>query len=104
MLAREFKCLALVFAAQLLLILIVDTLENGPFDWLAGVCMIGAYVLPFVAYIAFLYRAPMFTTMSNVLKMVCLTLISFCMTMTGTIAILILWFVVSAITGLPVRR
>ncbi len=101
--APQFKRIALVFAVQLILILTVDTWGRKPWGLPERVCFFGAYVLPFVGYIAFLYGAPMCATMSSIPKMACLTLLSFVMTMGGTMVILVLWFLLSAVTGVPLR-
>jgi hypothetical protein len=101
---QHYKLIALVFVVQLLLMLALDTWGRNTWGWVERVSFFGTYVIPFIAYLVFLYGAPMFARMSSVPKMICLTLMSYGMTMAGTMLILVLWFVVSMITGLPIRR
>jgi hypothetical protein len=102
--ARHFKLIALVFVFQLAVMLALDTWGRKEVGWIERACFISAYVIPFITYVTFLYKAPMFAKMSSIPKMICLTLMSYGMVFAGTMLILVLWVVVSLITGLPIRR
>ena len=102
--ARHIKLISLVFLFQLAVFLALDTWGRQQAGWIEFACFISAYIIPFIAYLVFLYGAPMFAKMSSVPKMICLTLMSYGMVVAGTTLIVVLWVFVSMITGLPVRR
>lgn len=74
--------------------------ENTELGWLAGICFFTSLVGPFIGYILALYDAPMFSSLSRVVRMVCLTLLSIGATFGGTILI----FVLFVILGVPLRH
>ena len=95
----HIKSVALVLAIQAICLAGVVRWDKTDMDWLAGVFFFCTYSIPFIGYIAVLYKAPVFEGLSCVLKIVCLTVLSFFATVAGTMVI----FVSFAIAGFPFR-
>ena len=99
----RFKLIALFLTVQFILMMGVAAWGRKEAGWPEWSCFLGAYFIPIVGYIVILYRAPMFGSMDSSLKMICLGVMSFSMTLAGTVLITVLWVALSLLTGMPVR-
>jgi hypothetical protein len=96
--ARSIKRAALVFLVQCALMFAVVVFDESELRWLPAIFAVCFWLLPFVCYIVALYRVPMFSRWSPVLRMACVTVISLVVSAVGGFAI----FLSLPLMGIPI--
>lgn len=91
--------ISLIFVLQLVCLAGVSLYENTKFNDLTNTFGWGSFIVPFIGYVAVLYKVPAFAMMPGILKMICLTLLSLAATFGGAMFVI----VVLASAGVPMR-